>query len=130
MVSRKHKRADKAQGFVLDRFSPLLDDEPAQAGQRSFEFKAKDWRWKSSGGWHFVTLPASLAAKIRAACASAKRGGWGSIPVRVKIGDTEWETAFFPHGKTKSFIFAIKADVRKAEGIADGSLVKASVALR
>ncbi len=130
MVTRKRKHVAKAQDFELGRFSPLLDDEPAQPAQLTVEFKAKVWRWKSSGGWHFVTLPTSAAAKVRAACASTKRGGWGSIPVRVKIGDIEWETALFPHGETKSYLFAIKAVVRKAEDIVDGSRIEATVTLR
>jgi len=49
------------------------------------------------------------------------------VPVRVKIGETEWETSLFPQGKTGTYLFAIKASVRKVEGIEEGSVIAAMV---
>lgn len=111
-----------------DRFLPLLDAEPEAAGA-AIAVKAKVWRWKETGGWHFVTVPKAQSALIRGRHSGAKRG-WGSVPVTVKIGETEWQTSLFPQGKTGSYLFAIKASVRQAEGIEDGSVMTAMVSVR
>lgn len=109
----------------VDRWSPLLpaDDEPAG---RDYTVRAKVWRWKGDGGWHFATLPAKQAAEIRQRFGSSAKG-WGSIKVRITIGDTEWATSLFPASKTKSYLFAIKADVRKAEEIREGDTITAAL---
>ena len=108
-----------------DRWSPLLpaDDEPAG---RDYTVRTKVWRWKGNGGWHFATLPVKQAAEIRRRFGASARG-WGSIKVRITIGDTEWATSLFPASKTKSYLFAIKADVRKAEAIGDGDTITATL---
>lgn len=111
-----------------DRFLPLLDDEPAAAGA-AITVETKVWRWKPGAAWHFATVPEAESAQIRSRFSGVKRG-WGSVPVRVKIGDTEWDTSLFPQGKTGTYLFAIKAGVRKAEGIEEGSVIRATVVLR
>ena len=104
------------------RWSPLLPPDEASGG-RVYTVRAKVWRWKG-GSWHFATLPAKQAAAIRRQFGGTARG-WGSIRVRLKIGDTEWNTSLFPERKSKSYLFAIKADVRKAEGIDEGDRITA-----
>jgi hypothetical protein len=74
-------------------------------------------------------VPKAQSAQIRSKFAGAKRG-WGSVPVRVKISETEWETSLFPQGKTGIYLFAIKATVRKVERIEEGSVITAMVVLR
>ena len=127
-------RARKAKRDVVemygepDRFLPLLDAEPEVAGA-AIVVKAKVWRWKQDAGWHFATVPKAQSAQIRSKATGTKRG-WGSVPVRVKLGETEWETSLFPQGKTGTYLFAIKAGVRKAEGIEEGDVIRAEVFLR
>lgn len=108
-----------------DRWSPLLpaDDEPAG---RDYTVRAKVWRWKGNGGWHFATLPVKQATDIKRRFGSSAKG-WGSIKVRVTIGDTEWATSLFPYSKARSYLFAIKADVRKAEAIREGDTITAAL---
>jgi hypothetical protein len=106
------------------RWSPLLPAD--ETSVRDYTVRAKVWRWKGDGGWHFVTLPVKQAAAIRRQFGATARG-WGSIRVRVKIGDTEWNTSLFPAKKAKSYLFAIKADVRKAESIDEGDRITASL---
>jgi hypothetical protein len=43
------------------------------------------------------------------------------IPVRVRIGDTEWATSLWP--KDGRYIVPLKDAVRKAEGLAEGDTV-------
>ena len=52
---------------------------------------------------------------------------FGSIPVSVTIGKTQWRTSLFPDKKTKSYLFAIKAEVRRREHIATGDTIIAEI---
>ena len=42
-----------------------------------------------------------------------KKRGWGSFPVVVTIGATNWKTSIFPDKKTGGYLLPLKADVRK-----------------
>jgi hypothetical protein len=106
------------------RFSPLLPAEDSTTG-RDYTVRAKVWRWKG-GSWHFANLSLRQSAEIRRRFGGTARG-WGSIRVRIKIGETEWATSLFPANKDKSYLFAIKADVRKAEDIGAGDSIEAVV---
>jgi hypothetical protein len=87
------------------------------------------WLYPGKGGWHFANLSPRQSAAIRARVAG-RRVGWGAVPVRVRIGKTEWDTSLFPDKKTNSYLFAIKAEVRKAERIRAGDTVTALVTVR
>ena len=126
--TRKTKRNVVLMYGEPDRFLPLLDGEP-EAAAAPVMVKAKVWRWKQDAGWHFVTVPKAQSAQIRSKASGAKRG-WGSVPVRISIGETEWETSLFPQGKTGTYLFALKASVRKAEGIEEGHVIRAEISLR
>jgi hypothetical protein len=54
--------------------------------------------------------------------------GWGVIPVRVRIGDTVWETSLFP--KDGRYLVPVKDLVRRAEGLAAGDTVDVQVLIR
>lgn len=88
--------------------------------------RAKVWLYDGVGGWHFVTLPARVSAIIRAVHGS-KAKPFGSIRVSVRVGRTEWKTSLFPDKKTKSYLFALKAEVRKREGIVAGDVIRAEL---
>ncbi len=107
-----------------DPFSPLLPAEDSTTG-RDYTVRAKVWRWKS-GSWHFANLSAKQSAEIRRRFGATARG-WGSIRVLIKIGETEWNTSLFPSNENKTYLFAIKAAVRKAEDIDEGDRVTALV---
>lgn len=87
--------------------------------------RAKVWRWKG-GSWHFANLPLKHSAEIQRRFGATARG-WGSIRVRLKVGDTEWSTSLFPDRKKKTYLFAIKASVRKAEHIGAGDRITVQV---
>lgn len=85
--------------------------------------RAKVWLYSGDkAAWHFLTLPASTAQKLKASFKQPRRG-WGSIPVIVTIGQSQWKTSVFPDSKSSSFILPIKAKVRKAEGIQRGDTI-------
>ena len=107
-----------------ERFSPLLPPEDSTTG-RDYTVRAKVWRWKN-GSWHFANLSPQQSAEIRRRFGAVARG-WGSIRVKIRIGDTEWSTSLFPSNENKTYLFAIKADVRKAEDIGAGDRITAVV---
>src|SRR5437868_14629956 len=94
-----------------------------------YKVRAKVWIYPGKGGWHFATLPRKQSAEIRARFA-ANAKGWGSLPVTVRVGRTEWMTSLFPEKESSCYLFAIKAEIRKKEQISAGDTVTAAVRLR
>lgn len=99
----------------------------AMSSGDSFEVTSHIWLWKPadatrSTGWHFLTIEGRTAAEIRFA-ALGRTGGFGSIRVAARIGDTRWSTSIFPQRESGGFILPIKAEVRKREGIGEGDEV-------
>lgn len=91
-----------------------------------FEFSGKVWFWRGPAPWYFVTIPEGFSQDIRA-IASLVSYGWGVIPVEVRIGGTTWETSLFP--KDERYIVPIRANVRKAERIAEDDDVTVTLRL-
>lgn len=84
------------------------------------EFSGRIWYWRGPSPWFFVTVPAKQS-RILKDIAGFVTYGWGMIPVNVRIGETEWETALWP--KDGRYIVPIKASVRKAENLEEGDKV-------
>jgi len=102
-------------------------------GAETFDLTATLWLWTSAGkeramAWHFLTIDGQTSAEIRFA-ALGRTGGFGSIPVEVRIGTTTWRTSIFPHRDSGGYILPIKAAVRKREGIGAGDEVAVSLTL-
>jgi len=102
-------------------------------GEETFELTARVWLWTSTSkdrpmAWHFLTVDGQTSAEIRYA-ALGRTGGFGSIPVEVRIGATRWRTSIFPHRDSGGYILPIKAAVRKREGIVAGDEVALSLTL-
>jgi hypothetical protein len=94
-----------------------------------YTVRARVWLYPGAGGWHFANLSARQSAEIRDLFGPEARG-FGSLPVIVRIGRTEWETSLFPHRESGTYLFAIKAAVRKAEDVAAGDRITATVCIR
>ncbi|MGQ0643152.1 MAG: DUF1905 domain-containing protein [Gemmatimonadaceae bacterium] len=99
------------------------------SSQAQYKVRTTVWLYPGTGGWHFANLSAKQSAEIKVRFATS-RLGWGAVPIRVRIGRTEWETSLFPDRKTNSYLFAIKAAVRKAERITSGDKITAFVTIR
>jgi hypothetical protein len=86
-----------------------------------YKFKADVWKYKFDGAtaWHFVTLPKDTSAD--------KKSPWGSLRVTAHIGKTKWNTSLFPDSKRGSYLLPVKADVRKAENLKDGTSVTCTI---
>ena len=87
------------------------------------------WRWSSSTGtgtWHFLSIDGE-AGEALSATALMRRleksiGGFGSLKVTARIGDSVFKTSLFP-SKELGWILPVKASVRKAEEIGGGDVV-------
>ncbi len=92
---------------------------PLQRSHRRFEIAGTIWRYDGLAARHFVTLPPSEAAEIRALTIGLATH-WGWIKVAATIGTTRWQASLFPDRKRKSYLLPLKRSVLKAEGIKIG----------
>jgi hypothetical protein len=81
------------------------------------EFSGKIWFWRGPAPWYFITVPAEESNDLKM-ISGIVTYGWGMIPVHVRIGKTEWETALWP--KDGLYIVPLKTSVRKAENLEEG----------
>jgi hypothetical protein len=73
-----------------------------------------------------VTLPADLADELRASTSGRGRP-FGSVPVRVIIGQTSWTTSLFADTKAGSYLLPVKAAIRRLEQLAAGDEVRVTI---
>ena len=84
------------------------------------EFTGKIFTWRGPSPYYYVALPEQPSADIKA-IANFVTYGWGVIPVKVRIGKTEWTTSLFP--KDGRYLVPLKDKIRKAEKLAEGDEV-------
>jgi hypothetical protein len=92
---------------------------------QKYRVKGKIWRWPGDMGWHFLYISKGLSEKLYQGKVGKKYGS-GFIKIRAKIGKTSWDTALFPHAKEGLYLIAIKAKIRKSEGLLVDDLVSVS----
>ena len=101
-------------------------------------FTARLWRWSSdgspAGGWFFLTVDGQAGEAVAAHEAIrrlelGKGRGFGSVKVRASIGESDWATSVFPSKSRYGYLLPVKAAVRKAEGLAEGDEVSATLEL-
>jgi hypothetical protein len=97
-------------------------------------FTARLWRWAARqesadvDGWCFVTLPADLADDVRERAGEPR--GFGSVRVRVQVGETQWDTSVFPDKESGSYVLPVKKAVRTAAGVTEGDELTVTLAVR
>lgn len=90
------------------------------------DFRGEVIHWRGPSPFHFVAVPDDPSAAIESV-ADEVTYGWGAIPVKARIGATEFETSLFP--KDGHYLVPVKVAVRRAEGIELGDVVDVSLAL-
>ena len=84
------------------------------------EFTGDVWHWRGPSPYYFVTVPVEESVHLHDVSTFVTYG-WGMIPVRVRIGATEWETSLFP--KDGGYVLPVKDAVRRAEELGvDGAV--------
>jgi len=83
-------------------------------------FTAELFEWRGPAPFYWLTLPPAASVYVREEAALATYG-WGAIPVRVRVGGTEWETSLLP--RDGAYVLPVKKDVRVRERLSDGDTV-------
>jgi hypothetical protein len=78
--------------------------------------------YPGAAGWHFITVDEENSREIRKSQDGSPRKGWGSIPVLVTLGKTQWKTSVFPNSDG-TYLLPLKAEVRRKEKVAEGDMV-------
>lgn len=93
------------------------------------DFTGGLWYWRGPSPFYFVSVPDEEIRELHA-LSRAVTYGWGMIPVRARIGATEWATSLWP--KDGLYIVPVKDAVRRAEGldVGDTVTVRLTVAAR
>ena len=76
--------------------------------------------WRGPAPYHFVTMPRREAKELHE-ISSELTYGWGCIPCRGRIGETEFTTALFP--KDGGYMVPVKVAVQRAEAVDLGDVV-------
>ena len=84
------------------------------------EFSGEIIHWRGPAPFHFVTVPDEQSAAIEAVSPLVTYG-WGAIPVRARIGMTDFTTSLFPKGDL--YLVPVKDAVRRAEKLTLGDRV-------
>jgi hypothetical protein len=84
------------------------------------QFSGELWHWRGPAPFHFVSVPDEECGALEAA-SSLVSYGWGMIPVRARIGATNFRTALFP--KDGGYVVPVKVDVRRREKLELGETV-------
>jgi hypothetical protein len=89
-------------------------------------FDAQLWEWRGPAPFYWLTVPPDVSDYVRAEAVAASYG-WGAIPVRVRIGATEWETSLLP--KDGGYVLPVKAAVRAGESFGKGDTVSVEMSV-
>lgn len=84
------------------------------------EFSGNIVYWRGPAPWYFVAIPDQSSNDLNAISRFVTYG-WGVIPVRARIGKTEWKTSLFP--KDGRYLVPIRVSVREAEKLEIGDEV-------
>jgi hypothetical protein len=110
-----------SEGAVRGRNAPtLLPYILLKSYNVELEFSGEIWQWRGPAPYYFVTVPEEQCLDLQAVSAAVTYG-WGMIPVRARIGDTERTTSLWP--KDGRYVLPLKDVVRNAEGLEEGDTV-------
>jgi hypothetical protein len=93
-------------------------------------FDAELWIWdaRRADTWTFVSLPTEASEEIRDLAGGTRRG-FGSLRVRVTVGESTWKTSIFPDSARGSYVLPIRRAVRTAEALDAGDIATVTVEL-
>lgn len=94
--------------------------------QVNLEFDAEVIEWRGPAPYLFAPMPPEQADEL-AQIARDVTYGWGCIPARGRIGDTDFTTSLFPrHG---GYLVPVKVAVQRAEDVGLGDVVHVRLAI-
>ena len=90
------------------------------------EFTGAIFEWRGPAPFYWVSVPGDVCTWVQDEAAVASYG-WGAIPVRARIGATEWETSLLP--KDGGYVLPIKVAVRTGEQVDEGDEVTVAMSI-
>ena len=124
---------DDLARFLREELGHALAGDAPDGAAGPWHVRGPVWLWQGSdgaptkGSWFFLTINGETAQSVRAHASNA--AAWGSVYVEATIGKTTWRTSLFPSKAAGGWLLPLKAAVRKAETIADGSVIEVRLAL-
>lgn len=91
------------------------------------KFEAELFPWDAKPSVVFVALPEDHSDAIDQAVSLT--GGFGSVKVKVQLGDSEWSTSLFPSKELETYVLPLKAAVRKKEKLEVGDVASVTIEL-
>lgn len=89
---------------------------------KQYKIRSKVWIYPGMAGtWYFATVDKKKSKEIRETYGKHHRG-FGSVPVQVIVGKTNWKTSIF-WSKDGVYVLPLKAQVRKKEGVFEGDTI-------
>lgn len=90
-------------------------------------FSGEVVEWRGPAPFLFVPIAEEHVAELRFAAREASYG-WGCVPVKARIGETEFVTSLFPRGET--YFLPVKVAVQRAEQVSVGDRINAAITVR
>jgi hypothetical protein len=90
----------------------------------TLEFTGEIFYLRGPAPFYFVRTPPKESQELKDVMKLVTYG-WGMIPVRARIGDTDFTTALIP--KDGAYLLPLKDKVRKAQGLEVGETVTAVI---
>lgn len=85
----------------------------------TLSFRAQVIVWRGPAPFLFIPLPPEASTLL--ASTPSLSYGWGCIPAKAQIGNTQWTTSLMPRQGT--YLVPVKMVVQRAEEIVAGSIV-------
>jgi hypothetical protein len=85
-----------------------------------FEFTGDLVEWRGPSPFYFVPVPIEMSVEIKA-LAKTLSYGWGVVPVRARIGETDFTTALIP--REGVFMVPVKDVVLRENAIELGETI-------
>jgi hypothetical protein len=90
------------------------------------EFEGEVIHWRGPSPFHFVPVPEDESTIIHDVSPIVSYG-WGVIPVRARIGRTDYTTSLFP--KDGGYLVPVKDAVRRREALEVGDIVAVNLSI-
>jgi hypothetical protein len=91
-----------------------------------WEFDAEVFQWRGPAPYYFVETPDDVDAFLHDHAAELTYG-WGVIPARVRVGETEVSTSLIPRDDV--YLVPLKVALRRPQGIDDGDVVRVQLSV-
>jgi hypothetical protein len=95
-------------------------------GKIIYQFKAVLWKQKSTGSWHFFSLPIIISNEIRLNH-KWQEEGWGRLKIEARIKNNSWKTSIWFDTKRNTYLLPIKWIIRSNENLKENDSAQITI---